>query len=190
MDETTTATVGGSAGADSAIAQDNREGSSGGNTAQDTKTYTAEELQAETDRRVNMALEKANAQAEADFEKRLAAEHEKWEKQSKMTAAEREAAARKEEQAQFEAERQKFNAEKLEYDCTKQLAAAGLPVDFAKMLTGADADETKANIDSFKAAFDKAIEAAVTERLKGKAPDMPRETSMADVIKNSITQGF
>ena len=107
-----------------------------------------------------------------------------------MTAAEREAAARKEEQAQFEAERQKFNAEKLEYDCTKQLAAQNLPVGFAKMLTGADADETKANIDSFKTAFDKAIEAAVTERLKGKAPDMPRETSMADVIKNSITQGF
>ncbi len=171
MDETNTATAGGSAGADNATGQSNQRGQqSGGNAALDTRTYTAEEFKAETDRRVTEAVKTANAKAAEEFEKRLAAEHEKWEKQSKMTAAEREAAARKEEQAQFEAERQKFNAEKLEYDCTKQLAAQSLPVEFAKMLTGADADETKANIDSFKTAFDKAIEAAVTERLKGKAP--------------------
>ena len=174
MDGKNTATVGGSTGADNAIAQDNREGQLGGEGAaketNETKTYTAEELQAETDRRVNMALEKANAQAAADFEKRLQEEHEKWEKQSKMSAAEREAAARKEEQAQFEAERQKFNAEKLEYECTKLLAADGLPVDFAKQLTGADADATKANVAAFKDAFSKAVEAAVTERMKGKAP--------------------
>ena len=181
MDETTTATVGGSAGADNAIAQDNREGLQGGEgAAKETKTYTAEELQAETDRRVNMALEKANAQAAADFEKRLADEHAKWEKQSKMTAAEREEAAKKEAAEQFEEERRKFNAERMEYECTKLLAADGLPVDFAKHLTGADADATKANVAAFKDAFSKAVEAAVTERMKGKTPPGASSPSATD----------
>ena len=174
MDGKNTATGGGSTGAEGATEQNNRQGQQGGEGAatetNETKTYTAEELQAETDRRVTEAVKTATAKANADFEKRLQEEHEKWEKQSKMSAAEREAAARKEEQAQFEAERQKFNAEKLEYECTKLLAADGLPVDFAKQLTGADMDATKANVAAFKDAFSKAVEAAVTERMKGKAP--------------------
>ena len=181
MAETITATVGGSAGAEGATEQNNQQGQQGGEgAAQETKTYTAEELQAETDRRVNMALEKANAQAAADFEKRLAEEHAKWEKQSKMTAAEREEAAKKEAAEQFEEERRKFNAERMEYECTKLLAADGLPVDFAKHLTGADADATKANVAAFKDAFSKAVEAAVTERMKGKTPPGASSPSATD----------
>ena len=68
----------------------------------------------------------------------------------------------------------------MEYECTKLLAADGLPVDFAKQLTGADADATKANVAAFKDAFSKAVEAAVTERMKGKTPPGASSPSAAD----------
>lgn len=68
------------------------------------KTYTAEELQAETEKRVNEALKTANAKSEAAFKKQLEDAKAQWEKEAKMTAAEREKAAQDKSRADFENE--------------------------------------------------------------------------------------
>lgn len=125
------------------------------------KSYTQQDL----DDAIAAAVEKAKEgwKAEQDEAAKLA----------KMSAEEREKAQFEKRQKEFDEKEAAYKAEKLEFECTKLLAADNLPVEFASMLTGADADTTKKNIETFKGAFSKAIEAAVTERLKGKPPKMP-----------------
>lgn len=70
-------------------------------------------------------------------------------------------------QKELESEKAQFQKEKLEMEATKILSKEGLPVDFAPVLLGADAEQTKANIDSFKASFQEAVQKAVDEKIKG-----------------------
>lgn len=89
----------------------------------------------------------------------------------------------KEETAKVERDRVAFEHDKQVFAATQQLAAAKLPVEFAKQLVGKDAAETTANITAFSTAFKAAVEAGVTERLKGAPPQAgvkPGEASSAD----------
>lgn len=136
------------------------------------KTYTAEELQTETEKRVNEALKTANAKTEAAFEKKLEDAKAQWEKEAKMTAAERAKAAEDKARADFENEKAAFAHEKLISRAQGQLIKNGLPEDIAELITASDATEEKIGegIAALKSAFDKAVEAAVEEKLKGNPP--------------------
>ena len=94
----------------------------------------------------------------------------------------------------YETERAALDRELLVNEAAKQLRAAGVSDSFAKLVCGKDAEETKTNIDVFTKEWNAAIEAAVNERLKGNPPrtggGTPTVSSMADIIKNSITHGF
>lgn len=70
----------------------------------------------------------------------------------------------------FEDELRSYQAEKLEFYAQKALAEEKLPVSFAKLLCGADESETLENIALFKEEFMKAIEAALSEKLRGTTP--------------------
>ena len=85
---------------------------------------------------------------------------------AKMSAEERQTAERQ----QFETERAKFESERLENEATKQLAALGLPVEFAGQLVGKDATTTLANVQKFGTAFTAAVEKGVNDRVKGDPP--------------------
>lgn len=50
------------------------------------------------------------------------------------------------------------------------MAEKGLPIDFAPILVGEDAEQTKAAFDSFEKAFKEAVQEAVTEKLESNAP--------------------
>ena len=58
----------------------------------------------------------------------------------------------------------------LEHDTEKILLEENLPLKFKSFLIGADEEITNENIKSFKEYYDKAIDEAVNERLKGTAP--------------------
>lgn len=177
-------TNGGLTGAENATGLNNREGNADNNAAANggtgdsstPKTYTEKELQSETDRRVTEALKTAQSKWVADYEKKLKSEKDEAARLAKMSAEERAQAEFEKERKEFERERESHNKERLEFECTKQLAAESLPVEFASMLTGADADATKKNIKTFKDAFAKAVEVSVKERLKGKTPNLPGNT--------------
>lgn len=143
---------------------------SGSNQLGQERTYTQAEVLAEADKRVNQALENQKKQFDSDFDKRLKAEIDKAEKRAKMTAEERAREQLKEEREQLDADISQHNADKLRYDCAKQLNDADIPVSFAELLTGADSEATAANIKLFKSELDKAVQAEVEKRLKGKAP--------------------
>lgn len=88
--------------------------------------------------------------------------------------------------ADFENEKNQYLAEKLEFQAKKALSEENLPVSFAKLLCGENEDETLENIAVFKEEFLKAIEAALSERLKGSTP----KTSAGTVEYDPFLRGF
>lgn len=146
----------------------------------ETKTYTAEELQAETDRRVTEALKTANAKSQASFEEKLKEARAEWDKESKMTAAEREKAAQEKEQKKFERERAEFESKKLEFEATTILAEKKFPVGFAKMLTAMGAAGMEDNIKSLESMLSEYRENIVAELTKGRTPKVGGEQTETD----------
>lgn len=187
MDGNTEVTAGGVTGAENATETGNQQGQNTANQqtqsnidgqqaqsgTETPKTYTAEELQAETDRRVTEALKTANAKSEATFKKQLEEARAQWEKEAKMSEAEREEAAQKKAKDEFEAEKAAFAHEKLINYAGIQLVKNSLPEEIAELITASDATEDAIGkgVGKLKALFDKAVEAAVNEKLKGKSPD-------------------
>lgn len=147
------------------------------------KTYTEEEhkaqLQSETDKRVSQALKTAQEKWETEFKEKLAAEKSEAEKFATMTAEERTKAELDAQKSEFEKERQSFLREKLELETIKELSAEGLPTDFSTYVMADTAEETSKNIKTFKVEFQKAIQAAVDEKLTGRTPKTSNVTGSA-----------
>lgn len=125
----------------------------------DASAGTAESFsRSDVDKAVQNAVKKAKS--EWDEAQRLA----------RMSEDERERAQFEKEKKQLQSDRAALEREKLVAETGRQLANKKLPSEFAKLLTGADAEETNANIGAFESAFGRALEAAVNDRLKGKTP--------------------
>lgn len=170
-----TATTGGQNGAENGNAVTEPQNNlSGQNNTQDgqkqdtptPKSYTESEFIAEVDRRV----QQAQAKWAADLDNKLNAARSEGEKLAKMNAEERAKAQFDTDKAKFEDERAKYEAERLEFEATKLLSENKLPVSFAKMCVGNDAESTKANIEAFKNAWSEALQDAVNERMRGTTP--------------------
>ena len=129
--------------------------------------------------------------------KRLAKEKAKQEKAlkeaerlSKMSEEERVKAELEADRQAFEEERAAYLKEKMHTACEKELVKESLPVEFAGLLVADDAETTSSNIKAFKDKWNKALEAAVNERLKASARVPKKETHEAegvtweDVIEN------
>lgn len=176
MDGNTEVTTGGATGAENTTETGNQQEQTKTDNQQEQneeKTYSEKDFQSEVDKRVTEAIKTANAKSEKAFEKQLADARAQWEKESKMTEAEREEAAQKKAREDFEAEKAAFAHERLVSRAATQLVKNGLPEEIAELITASDAEEEKIGegIAAIKAAFDKAVEAAVTEKLKGASPE-------------------
>lgn len=88
--------------------------------------------------------------------------------------------------ADFEFEKSRYIAEKLEFQAKKALSEENLPVSFAKLLCGRSEDETLENIAVFKKEFLKAIEAALSEKLKGSTPKTVSGSVAYDPFLNGL----
>jgi len=128
------------------------------------------DFQSEFDRRVTKALETAKGKWESEYQQKLEQEKSEAARLARLSAEERAKEEFKKEQEKFKLEKGSFERERMELETTKLLAAEKLPVKFAKVLMADTAENTKANVEAFKTAFSAAIEAAVTDRLKGSPP--------------------
>lgn len=183
MDENEVVTGGADTGAEAATGDSNAQGQKDGSNAEkEVKTYSEKDFQSEVDKRVTEALKTANAKSEAAFEKRLADARADWEKESKMTAEQREKAAAEKTKAAFEKEKADFAREKLIMYAERTLIKNGLPSELAANIAGADEAATEESVSAIKAAFDKAVEAAVTEKLKGNPPDTGGQNNPTDAF--------
>lgn len=90
------------------------------------------------------------------------------------------------ERADFENERRSYMAEKLEFHAKKTLTEENLPVSFSKLLCGKDEEETAENIAVFKEEFLKAVEAALSEKLKGSTPKTAAPSNEFDPFLNGF----
>ncbi|MEZ2715419.1 DUF4355 domain-containing protein [Niallia circulans] len=127
-------------------------------------------LQSESDKRVTDALKTAQAKWEADYKQKLESEKAEAEKLAKMTAAEKEQALLDKQKKEIEDRERAIQQKELKLETINILNEKKLPITFADLLLAEDADKTKGNVDTFEKAFREAVDAAVTERLKGNTP--------------------
>lgn len=186
---TNTATVGAQTGTDNVTVTANEPGQNTGTqdvsnqaqqtsgneqTQQEERTYSVAELTAEVDRRVQQAQQKW----QAELESRLKSERDEGARLAKLSAEERAKEEQKKAQEKFEEERQQYQRDKLEFETTKQLAERNLPVTFAKLLAGSDADSTKENIENFQKEWASALQREIDNKIKGSAPKAGTETEI------------
>ncbi|MDO5398224.1 MAG: DUF4355 domain-containing protein [bacterium] len=143
----------------------------GGNTAEGAAVSTegengASAQQGFTQKDIDSAVTKAVAEAQKQWKQ----EADEAAELAKLSKEAREKKVFEKEKKKLEVEKAKIERDKLLLETEKQLSGRKLPADFAEMLAGQDADSTLKNIECFEAAFSKAVEAAVDERLKAEPP--------------------
>lgn len=147
-------------------------------------TYTQEEfekkLQSEADKRVTEALKTNQEKWKKEYEENLKKEKDEAARLARLSADERAKAELEKEKEKFESDRKAFERERLELQVRKNLGAEGLNENFASFLIGKDADESMKNIKDFKDTWDKALEFAVKEQLKGEAPEAASSVGKSD----------
>ena len=137
--------------------------------------------QAEFDRRVQKAVNTAVTKAQ-----------EKWQALAdyKLSEAEKLAKMTKEEKAQYmQQKREKeltdreaaITRKELMAEAKNTLASDGLPQELAEVLDYSDADTCKKSMEKVKEVFQRAVETAVEEKLKGGKP--PKKASGGDAQK-------
>ena len=153
--------------------------------AEDTKTYTAEEvmalLQSESDKRVTAALKKQQAK----YEKQLSL--------SKLDGDERAKAEKDNRIAELEEQLAQFTIERNRSELKSVLSSRGLSAEFADIIAINDDIETsQANIDKLDKLFKAAVKAEVEKRLAGNAPKgngaSPAEITKESAMKMSMAE--
>ena len=147
--------------------------------------------QAEFDRRVQKAVNTAVTNAQ-----------EKWQAltDDKLSEAEKLAKMTKEEKAQYMQQKKEKELSEREAAITRKelmaearntLAGDDLPQELAEVLNYTDADACKKSMETVKAAFQKAVEAAVEEKLKGgKPPETDEQKTQQQKVYNAMMGQF
>ena len=169
------------------------------NDADDVLELTPEELQrkidSEADRRLDKVLKKKQQEWESEMQQRIDEAIKEQQRLSKLSEKER----KEEELTQKEkllAEKEAELARKeLRSEAIEVLQEKELPATFADFLLAEDAESTLENINTFKKAFDAAVNTAVKEKLRqdtpkaggritgGKVPSVAELAKEARVIK-------
>ena len=145
---------------------------------EEVKTFTQEEV----DKMISKRLQRERKDIEAKIEKeRLEAEE-----LAKLSEADRQRKLFEKQVAEFEETKKAFENEKLLNETSKQLASKNLPIEFAEMLKGNDAESTFENIKVFEEKFNAALEVKVNERLKGNVPKVATTQSNNGVKKEDF----
>ncbi|WP_076634785.1 DUF4355 domain-containing protein [Lactiplantibacillus plantarum] len=90
------------------------------------------------------------------------------ENRANMTAEQRESADQKARQAELDKRESELNRRESINATRDLLAKENLPEDFAEVLNDVDTDKRAQHVEDFGKAFNKAVQAGVEERLKGK----------------------
>lgn len=151
--------------------------------ADDQLTFTPQEFDSEVDKRIAKALETAKSKWNEEKQDEI----NRAEQLAKMSAEERKEAEDKAKAESLEKREKQLNMREYRYEAKHQLEENGLPDSFVDMVLSDDPATTKNNITAVRSEFDKAIEVAVTERLKGKIPQIGGGTSQFNKNLNDMT---
>ena len=143
-------------------------------------------LQSETDKRVTQATKKLKADFEKDKQKAIEEAKKEAEEMAQMNAEERFKLEQEKAKKALAEERASFQREKLLLEAEKSLVRESLPVSFASLLVGADAEKTEENIAAFKEDFFGKVHETVEERLRGKSPKTTGDTPQTRYTKEQV----
>ena len=121
---------------------------------------------------IDNAVAAAKERWEKEVEEKLKKAEEEGMRKAKLTNEQRQKEADDKARRDFEREKAEFEHEKIVAYAETELAKVGLSAEIAKYIIAEDKDSTKAVIDKIKENYDKDVQAGVTERLKGKTPDL------------------
>lgn len=128
-------------------------------------------IEAETDRKLASALEKRQAEWDAQLAKKLEEERKSAEEYAKMTAKEKEDAEYQKRVEKLEAREKEINNRELLSQIESDLKENSLPVSFASsLLSIGDNEKIKESITGIKKDFDDAVNEKVKEALRQDTP--------------------
>ncbi len=137
--------------------------------------------QAEFDRRVQKAVNTAVTNAQEKWQALTDDKLSEAEKLAKMTKEEKAQYMQKKKEKELSEREAAITRKELMAEARNTLAGDGLPQELAEVLNYTDADACKKSMETVKAAFQKAVEAAVEEKLKGGKP--PKKATETDEQK-------
>ena len=155
------------------------EGQEGGEGGEGTGQTTSPEFNTDslTDEQVAAIKEKFGLKDDNDVDSIVKSKRSRWQKEleeekneaarlAKLSEEERQQALIQKEKDDFEQEKAAFRQEQLLVEKGKQLQEIGIPSAFAARIQGNTAEEAIKDVKSFKAEWDKALEAVVNDKLK------------------------
>lgn len=157
---------------------DNPPGDSGGDDKGDdtpskielTEDELKKKIESESDRKLNSVLDKKEKEWKANQDQAIKdalAEHQRLSKLSEKEQQEEKLTQKEKELADKEAA---IARKELRSDAVDDLQKKELPSNFADFLLADDVEGTLENINTFKQAFDEAVNAAVKEKLRQDTP--------------------
>lgn len=161
------------------------------NEVQENKDVEAKEVKTFTQEEVDKMISKRLQRERKDIEAKIEAERKEAEELAKLSEQEKQKKLFEKQVREFEETKKAFEAERLLNETSKQLASKNLPIEFAQMLKGNDAESTFENIKVFETKFNEALEKAVTERLRGSSPKVATVSggiTKEDFKKMSLSQ--
>lgn len=129
---------------------------------EEVKTFTQEDI----DKIIKGRVAKERKQ----WEKELEEQKTEAEKLATMSEKDKKAYQEKKRQEDLDAREAAITRRELTAQAKVQLADKGIPTELAEILNLTDADTCKKSIETVEKVFQSAVEKAVEERLKGKAP--------------------
>ena len=146
----------------------------------EVKTFTQDEV----DKMISKRLQRERK----DIEAKIEAERKEAEELAKLSEQEKQKKLFEKQVREFEETKRAFENERLLNETSKQLAAKNLPIEFAEMLKGNDAEVTFENIKLFESKFNEAVERVVSERLKGNIPKTTISSSNSSITKEQFNK--
>ena len=146
--------------------------------AKEVKTFTQDEV----DKMISKRLQRERK----DIEAKIEAERKQAEELAKLSEQEKASKLLELKEKELNDKIRAFENERLLNETSKQLASKNLPIEFAEMLKGNDAEKTFENIQLFEAKFNEAVEKVVTERLRGNVPKTTTSSSVASITKEQF----
>ena len=144
----------------------------------EVKTFTQDE--------VNEMISKRLQRERKDIKAQIEAERKEAEELAKLSEQERQKKLFEKQVKEFEETKRAFENERLLNETSKHLDAKKLPIKFAKLLKGNNAEETFENIQLFEVEFNEAVEKVVTERLRGNVPKTTTSSSTVSITKEQF----
>jgi hypothetical protein len=152
---------------------------------------TVEELNSLIAVKTDEALKSSQEKWQKDFDEKLKNDTAEAARMAKLTADEREKELEKKRQEDLDKRESTIKLQELKLKATDMLTSKGLPLEIRDMVIGQDEADTTARITAFEGVFQKAVEAAVNQKLAGSArPGAGNAGTETDPIRASFANAI